>query len=360
MRLSVIIPALNEAQTLPSLLRALQNQSCPPNEIIVADAGSTDGTTELARELGARVVSGGRPGVGRNAGARVATGDVFLFLDADVAPASDFIALALDEFEQANFAVATTLIAPRQENLPDKVMVEAANLYLQVVQLFSPHAPGFCILVRRAVHEAIGGFDEAVVMAEDHDYVQRASKHGEFGVITRTAIPVSLRRIERDGLFLLAFKYAWCEMYALAGKPIYSVPFEYKMGGLSLDVPSRARRLIDIAQLREQLGQFENPIHRVSTVGLEHLEKLARFDLRELARDHFQLQLDAPDMAILHRYLTRRLALIRQTGRPLRETLTKLQTLPIKESIRVLDLDEWRARWRQWRDSDETNSPPRP
>ncbi|MBI5304617.1 MAG: glycosyltransferase [Chloroflexi bacterium] len=340
-RLSVIIPALNEAQTLPQLLRALRMQTCAPDEIIVADAGSTDGTIELAREYGAHVVPGGKPGAGRNSGARAATGDVFLFLDADVLPAREFIATALDEFTESNYVVATTLIAPLEDALPDKVMVEVANLYLQVVQPFSPHAPGFCIIVRRAVHQAIGGFDEAIVMAEDHDYVQRAAKYGEFGVLTRAAIPVSLRRVEKDGLLPLAFKYAWCEMYALAGKPIYSVPFEYNMGGLPLDVTRTARRIVDIAQLREQLGQFENPIQRISAVGLAHLEKLAQFDWREIARERFQLQLDPPDAAILHRYLSRRLELIRASGRPLRETLNKLQTRPIKESIRLLDLNAW-------------------
>jgi len=69
-RLSVIIPTLNEAGYLPLLLEALAAQTRPADEIIVADAGSVDGTAELARRRGARVVHGGTPAVGRNAGAR--------------------------------------------------------------------------------------------------------------------------------------------------------------------------------------------------------------------------------------------------------------------------------------------------
>ena len=69
-RLSAIIPTLNEAVYLPLLLEALAAQTRPADEIIVADAGSADGTVELACRRGARVVRGGTPAVGRNAGAR--------------------------------------------------------------------------------------------------------------------------------------------------------------------------------------------------------------------------------------------------------------------------------------------------
>src|SRR5574341_89216 len=109
--LSVIIPTLNEAKTIPTLLDALDAQIRKPDEIIVADAGSTDGTPDVARGRGARVVRGGRPGPGRNAGARAAVGDLLFFLDADVVPRPEFFAKALGEFEVNGYAVATTLVA---------------------------------------------------------------------------------------------------------------------------------------------------------------------------------------------------------------------------------------------------------
>ena len=84
--LSVIIPALDEAECLPGLLDSLAAQDRRPDEVIVADAGSTDGTAEIAAARGALVVPGGRPAAGRNAGAGAARGDLFLFLDADVVP----------------------------------------------------------------------------------------------------------------------------------------------------------------------------------------------------------------------------------------------------------------------------------
>jgi glycosyltransferase involved in cell wall biosynthesis len=76
--LTVVIPALNEAERLPALLVALAEQTVPPAAIVVADAGSSDGTADVAAGLGALVVRGGLPGPGRNAGAVAATTELLL------------------------------------------------------------------------------------------------------------------------------------------------------------------------------------------------------------------------------------------------------------------------------------------
>lgn len=93
---SVIIPARNEAHNLPKLLASLTNQRNGPMEILVVDDASTDGTAEVAREFGARVVSpGALPDGWRgkpwacHQGVRAAQGDVFCFLDADTWLASE-------------------------------------------------------------------------------------------------------------------------------------------------------------------------------------------------------------------------------------------------------------------------------
>ena len=133
-------------------------------------------------------------------------------------------------------------------------------------------------------------------------------------------------------------------MYALAGKTVYSVPFEYKFGAHlppEAELSAAARRIIDIGQLREHLGRFENPILRLSQTSLERLDRFAQRDWLETTRERFHLQLDPPDLDILHRYFIKRLALIRKSGRPLTATLAKLQTLPVKESLRLLDYKWW-------------------
>ena len=80
---SIVIPAYNEENYLPRLLRSIQAQDFPDVEIIVADADSTDRTAAIARSAGARLTRGGVPAVGRNNGARLAKGDYLLFIDAD-------------------------------------------------------------------------------------------------------------------------------------------------------------------------------------------------------------------------------------------------------------------------------------
>src|ERR1700716_4329436 len=89
--LTIVIPAKNEVKMLPKLLESLCRQDyegMPATRVLVADAGSTDGTVEAALgfrdRLKVEVVAGGLPSVRRNAGARLATTKYVLFLDADV------------------------------------------------------------------------------------------------------------------------------------------------------------------------------------------------------------------------------------------------------------------------------------
>jgi len=159
---SIIIPTLNEAVLLPALLDALRAQTHTPEEIIVADAGSSDDTVEIARRTGCRVVLGGRPAVGRNAGAEVARGDVLLFLDADVLPPPYFLACTLSEFEKRRLVVATCRSWPYDGKSVDSYLHEIANWYIRMLRPFSPHAPGFCLFSRRWAHKAAEGFDETL------------------------------------------------------------------------------------------------------------------------------------------------------------------------------------------------------
>jgi len=103
--LSVIIPARNEEQNLPVLLRSLAAQSVRPCEIIVVDDNSTDRTAEVAREHGARVISSRPLPEGWRGktwacqqGAQAATGEWLLFVDADTWFEPDGLARVLASF----------------------------------------------------------------------------------------------------------------------------------------------------------------------------------------------------------------------------------------------------------------------
>lgn len=234
-RLSVVVPTLNEGVRLPRLLACLAAQTHAPDEIIVADAHSSDGTRAIAVAAGAKVVDGGMPGVGRNAGAAAATGDLVLFTDADSEPGPDFIERALAEFEGRGLEVASAAPWPVETDPSLHFWCGVAEAYLRLMEHIVPHAAGVCILVTRELHERIGGFDETIVLAEDEDYARRAAAVGRYGLLRTIRVPASMRRAAHEGRWRLFGIMVYTEWNTLAGKPIRSTPFEYRFGEFGED-----------------------------------------------------------------------------------------------------------------------------
>lgn len=228
--LTVVIPTKNEEAYLPRLLASLKKQTMQPEEIIVADAHSTDRTREVAASFGARVVDGGLPGPGRNRGAAEAKTDFILFLDADVElDDPTFIEKAVGEMRERKLDLATCDVFPLSGSKLDQVMHKAYNRYVRTVGAAFPHAPGFCMLVAKALHDDIKGFDETVTFCEDHDYARRASKKGAFGFLA-TRVPVSVRRLDRDGRARIALKFVLAEVHLATVGPIRHNLFNYQFG----------------------------------------------------------------------------------------------------------------------------------
>jgi len=183
--LSIIIPALNEEKYLPKLLSSIKKQTYKNYEIIVADAGSKDSTIKIAKKYGCKIVEGGMPSIGRNAGAKVAKGHLLLFLDADVILPKDFLKKAIKEFEHRFLDIATTQFEPLSKHLIDKSMHKFANEFIKSVRLIRPLAPGWCILITSRLHRRIKGFNERLTFAEDHEYASRAANIGRFGILKK-------------------------------------------------------------------------------------------------------------------------------------------------------------------------------
>jgi glycosyltransferase involved in cell wall biosynthesis len=211
--LSIIIPALNEEKHLPRLLNSIKKQKFPC-EVIVADAGSKDNTVKIAKKFGVRVIKGGMPAKARNNGAKAASCELLLFLDSDVKLPKAFLEFCYHEIKSKNLGTATCYAQAMGNNLTDAMNYDAANLWIETFKKIKPYAHGFCIFSTKKIHKKIRGFDESITFGEDSDYVNRASKVGNFEVIDKK-IFASVRRFKKEGRFKMALKYSYLNIYRL-------------------------------------------------------------------------------------------------------------------------------------------------
>jgi glycosyltransferase involved in cell wall biosynthesis len=228
--LTVVIPTFNEETELPYLLSDLVKQNVK-FEIIVADAFSTDSTREIAKNFGALVVDGGMPAKGRNAGAAKASGEVLLFLDADVRIFADsFIDNLYTAFSESGAGSATVAITPMSDSWWEFIAHMVYNFLVDKQSKRKPFAPGSIILSKNDIHLKINGFDESIKLAEDHDYVNRAFLIQKFAYFNDLEIFVSVRRLRRDGRWNVLIKYllAWLHIEFIG--PIRTDIFKYRFG----------------------------------------------------------------------------------------------------------------------------------
>jgi glycosyltransferase involved in cell wall biosynthesis len=229
--LTTVIPTKNEEMYLPRLLDSIKNQTLQPSEVIVADAQSSDRTRDIARTFGATVVEGGPVAMGRNRGAQAATSELILFLDADVELRDPtFLECAVGELLEKKLGLATCDVLPLSDARIDHFLHKAYNRYVRTWGSLFPHAPGFCMLVRRELHKRLGGFDESVIFCEDHDYARRFRRVGSFGFLRSARIPVSIRRLDRDGRWRIAITYLLAELHLAVLGPIRHNYFHYTFG----------------------------------------------------------------------------------------------------------------------------------
>jgi glycosyltransferase involved in cell wall biosynthesis len=254
MKASIVIPTLNESGLLPKLLDRLDRQTFRDFEIIVADAGSTDGTREICRARGVILTDGGMPGVGRNRGAAVATGERLFFFDADVLPPDDFLEKALGEMDAEGIRLATCWFEPDSDNPLDDLLFELANYFVKLSLKTDPHAGGFAIFVDRELFDRVGGFDESLRLAEDHDFVKRAARHAPLHMLESTRIRMSVRRLKKDGRFSYSAKCIQVELYRLFKGEVTEDIVDYRFGYDEDDKTAGADEALK--RLRERLEDW--------------------------------------------------------------------------------------------------------
>jgi glycosyltransferase involved in cell wall biosynthesis len=225
--LTIVIPAKNEAEMLPRLLRSLCRQDyvgMDATRVIVADAGSTDGTVEVALSfrdrLAVEVIPGGLPSVGRNAGAKLATTKYVLFLDADVELSEPtLLRRALWRMRRRNLHLATTSIACREGNIFDDALYMGNNFMQRVGSVLKPFATGMFMLFDREAFWALGGFNERALFAEDY-LLSKGVARIRFRIV-RGKVLTTNRRFKKLGhgrmvwMFFKTMMHSWDDGYFL-------------------------------------------------------------------------------------------------------------------------------------------------
>lgn len=222
MKLSIIIPTHNEEKLLPRLLSGIKSQEFQDYEIIIADADSDDKTKAIAKKNKCKIVSGGMPAQGRNKGAKAAKGEVLLFLDADTfMEKKDFLTKSLDYFEKENLGVMANSYKPLSCRHVDRILHEIVNNFLKSIESIKPMGGGMCIFVRKDVFDKANGFNEELLIGEDHEFVEKCSKISKFKFYRGAPIHISVRRLNTDGRTNICFKYTAHTLYRLfTGKEV--------------------------------------------------------------------------------------------------------------------------------------------
>jgi len=214
--LSVVIPTLNAAVTLPATLAAVAGMDGLVSEIVVSDGGSSDTTRDVAQSAGCRVIVAPRGrGAQLAAGAAATTGEWLLFLHADTrlepgwpAAVRAFCTTAANQDRAGYFRFALADDTPAARRLETLVRWRCRALAL-------PYGDQG-LLLRRATYRALGGFAPLPLM-EDVDLVRRLGR-SRLVELPATAI-TSAARYRRDGYWARPLRNLVCLGLYFAGLP---------------------------------------------------------------------------------------------------------------------------------------------
>lgn len=225
--LTIVIPAKNESRLLPNLLESLSRQDYPSMhsvKVLVADAGSTDGTQQLALSFADRldveVIPGGLPSVGRNKGAQRAETPYVLFIDADMELKDrTLLRRAMELIERRKLHCVTTNIWCSNGKTRDHILYLGNNIAQYGSFLVAPFSTGMFMLFEKTVFDRLGGFHEGAMYAEDYLLSKKVANR-KFGIVSG-CIHTTNRRFRNMGhfkiirMFLKTMLNTWNDNYFL-------------------------------------------------------------------------------------------------------------------------------------------------
>jgi glycosyltransferase involved in cell wall biosynthesis len=203
---SIIVPAHNEEKLLGGTLRTLAASAAAmgePYEIIVVDDGSTDRTAQIAGDHGARVVAVNvrHIAAARNAGARDARGQLFVFVDADTLVPASVLGQAIAAWREGAVGGGAMAIFPEGTAWWASAMISVTCWFMSRVRW----AAGCFVFARRDAFERVRGFDERFYASEEIHFSRAIKKHGRFVIVT-DPVMTSARKSDRFTLSQVAWQ----------------------------------------------------------------------------------------------------------------------------------------------------------
>lgn len=198
MKFSIIIPVLNERESLPASIESIRI-AVPGAEIIAVDGGSTDGSREwLAQQPDVNLLDSVRgKGPQQNAGARVASGEALVFLHADSQLPPDAAAGLINALGDPRFSGGAFQVRFAERRSASLHMLAwLMNFRMRVLhRCFGDQA----LFVRKCVWQQTGGFPPWPLF-EDYEFVRRFKQHGRFAVVA-SPVTTSARRFLQNGVW---------------------------------------------------------------------------------------------------------------------------------------------------------------
>ena len=204
MKLSIIIPVLNEEKSISELLDYLEKIKNPEftNEIIVVDGGSIDATLQILKKYSAVKVLESKKGRAcqMNFGAQNASSEILYFLHSDTFPPIGFDEAITKKVQKGFFSGCF------------KMKFDNNHLVLRVSQWFTKFNFKFCrggdqsLFVEKNLFIKLNGFDENFLIYEDNELIHRLYQHSKFTVINQSVI-TSSRKYLKNGIWRLQFYF---------------------------------------------------------------------------------------------------------------------------------------------------------
>ena len=203
-KISIIIPTLNESETISGLLEHILQNTSRSNisEIIIVDGGSTDRTNEIVSKYSELTLISSPKGRAKqmNMGAKNANGEILYFLHADSLPPKNFDIDIIDHIRNGKLAGCF------------RMKFDSKHWWLKLAGWFTQFNWKLCrggdqsLFITSNLFNEIGKFDESFNIFEDYELISELYKRNQFTVIQKW-LTTSARKYEFNGVWRLQYHF---------------------------------------------------------------------------------------------------------------------------------------------------------